>query len=283
MMFGRMANRFLPAALAAVALVLALAPEARALNKSEISSLFTEANEAFQEGNRLASSDSDAAQVQYEKATLRLEHIIRDGGLENGKLYYDLGNIWYQRGDIGRAILNYLRAARYIPNNVDLLQNLTFVRGQRKDAFKQTESSKVLYTIFFWHYDVPSEWRLRLFAVCFTAFWGLAGTRLFWKRGPLTGAMVVAGVLAALLFASLTIEANYDRRHPLGVITAADTIARKGDGETYQPSFAQPLHAGTEFTVREDRGDWLYVTLPDDSVCWLPRRDVGLVRDKPGA
>lgn len=259
--------------------LLLAAPRARAasMDPAEMESAFKEAIEAFETGNGLVATDAAAAQAEYEKATLLLEQIIREGGVENGKLYYNLGNVWFQRGDVGRAILNYLRAEQYMPNNVNLQQNLAYVRQQRKDAFEQTEKRKVLNTLFFWHYDIPSGIRLRVFSFVFLAFWGLATVRLFWKRGALTGALAATGLLAALLFVSLTVEARSHRLHPAGVVIAEESVGRKGDGQTYQPSFGEPLHAGTEFTVLEDRGDWVQVSLPDERTCWLARGDVALV------
>jgi tetratricopeptide (TPR) repeat protein len=262
---------------ASFAIVALAAPLALAMERAEVESAFGEAIAAFEAGNRLIATDEAAAQVEYEKATLRLEQIIREGGVENGKLYYNLGNVWFQRGDLGRAIVNYLRAEQYMPNNINLQQNLAYVRQQRKDAFEQTETRKVLNTLFFWHYDVPSGIRLRIFSMAFLAFWGFAAARLFYRHGAINGGLAVTGVLAVLLFVSLTVEARSYRAHPVGVVIAQESVARKGDGETYQPSFSEPLHAGTEFTVLEVRGDWLHASLPDERTCWLSRRDVALV------
>jgi len=263
--------------IAVIAMTSLTAPDALAMERAEVESAFTEAIAAFEAGNLLIATDEAAAQAEYEKAALRLEQIIREGGVENGKLYYNLGNVWFQRGDLGRAIVNYLRAEQYMPNNINLQQNLAYVRQQRKDAFEQTESRKVLNTLFFWHYDVPSGIRLRIFTVAFLAFWCFAAARLFYKHGAINGGLAVTGVLAGLLFVSLTVEARSHRAHPTGVVIAQESVARKGDGETYQPSFSESLHAGTEFTVLEDRGEWLHASLPDERTCWLPRRDVALV------
>jgi hypothetical protein len=63
-----------------------------------------------------------------------------------------------------------------------------------------------------------------------------------------------------------------------GVIVAEEVVARKGDSETYEPSFQEPLHAGTEWTLVERRGDWFHVELPDSRRCWLPADSVELVR-----
>lgn len=269
-----------PLALVLVAALGLCSSAAMGLDRAEIVQRFKEANAAFDAGNRLTATDPAAAQAEYEKATLRFEQVIREGGIESGKLYYNLGNVWFQRGDIGRSIVNYLRAEHYMPNDVNLQQNLAFVRQQRQDSFAPTEKRKVLHTLFFWHYDIPSRIRLSAFTILFLAFWGVASARLFWKSAAINGSLGVTGLLATLLFVSLTVEARDHRNHPAGVIIAKETIARKGDGETYQPSFADPVHAGTEFTVLENRGDWVQVTLPDERTCWLPRNDVAMVSDK---
>ncbi len=39
-----------------------------------------------------------------------------------------------------------------------------------------------------------------------------------------------------------------------GVIIDQEVIGRQGDAESYQPSFEDPLHGGTEFTLLEEQG-----------------------------
>lgn len=258
------------------------ATHSEGLEEATQARLLEEATEAFRAGNTLLKDNPAAAQDEYEKATLRLERIVREGGVENGKLYYNLGNIWFQRGDLGRALVHYLRAEQFMPNNVQLQQNIAFVRAQRTDAFEVSEKRKLLETLFFWHYDFSSHTRLRLFAVSFILIWVLATIRLFWKRRELTLAAGAFALLAGLLFVSLTVESTRYRNNPRGVIVAQEIIARKGDGETYQPSFSAPLHAGTEFTVKEDRGSWLHVALPDERTCWIPRNAMALVQHPLG-
>lgn len=275
-------NRLLPMVTIVALGAVAGAMPAQALEKSTQARLLEEATEAFREGNQLRGTDPEAAGEAYEEATLRLERIIREGGVENGRLYYNLGNVWYQRGDLGRALVNYLRAEKYIPNNVQLQQNLAFVRQQRTDAFQESEKRKVLKTLFFWHYDLASGTRLALFAGVFLLLWTLAAARLFWKRRELSVAIAACAALSALLFLSLTIEAARYHNTPRGVVVAEESTGRKGDGASYQASFSDPLHAGTEFTVLDDRGSWLRVALPDERTCWLPRSDVALVQDTPG-
>lgn len=272
--------RIFAVAVLVLGIVFLMPTRASEMTRETALELLDEATEAFREGNRLLASDPAGAQASYEKATLRLERIIREGGVENGKLYYNLGNIWYQRGDLGRAIVNYLRAQRYIPNDMQLQQNLSFVRQQRTDTFQESEKRRLLKTLFFWHYDLSSHIRLRLFGAGFLLLWVMAGARLFWKRRELTVTVGICALVSGLLFISLTVESSQYRNNPRGVVIADECIGRKGDGETYQPSFSEPLHAGTEFTLRDDRGSWIYVSLPDERSCWLQRADVALVQDE---
>ena len=57
-----------------------------------------------------------------------------------------------------------------------------------------------------------------------------------------------------------------------GVIVAEEVVVRKGNGESYTPQLPQPLHAGTEFIVLEERGSWLAIQLDNGISGWI-RRD----------
>ena len=90
--------------------------------------------------------------------------------------------------------------------------------------------------------------------------------------------LLVSAVLAFLFVGSLVAEIVSGGRAEAGVILSPQVTARKGDGESYEPSFNQPLHAGTEFILLESRNDWHHVELPDGRECWIPARSAGLVR-----
>ena len=55
---------------------------------------------------------------------------ILDMGLENGTLYYNIGNGFLKLGKVGYAILCYEKAGRLIPQDSDLKANLAYARSQ---------------------------------------------------------------------------------------------------------------------------------------------------------
>lgn len=267
----------------AVALMLLCGVAAKAeLNDAEMQTLLMEANAHFREASELAATDAERAKELYGKSILRFERIVRDGGVRNGKLYYNLGNAYFLTGDMGQAILCYRRALLYTPNDPDLQQNLAYARDQRTDRIEDPQKTKVLKTLFFWHYDLTSKTRMVLFLVFFLALWSCASARLFVRRNGLNWAMAACLVLSALLFSSLTVEAVARANDLSGVVTAEEVTARKGNGESYQPSFEEPLHGGTEFTLIEDRGEWRHVKLSDGRQCWIPAPASELVGEEPG-
>ena len=61
-------------------------------------------------------------------SAIRLYEAALKQGVESATLYYNLGNAYFKTGDIGHAVLNYLRAKRLAPSDEDINHNLEFVR-----------------------------------------------------------------------------------------------------------------------------------------------------------
>ncbi|MBW1901536.1 MAG: hypothetical protein JRJ20_07860 [Deltaproteobacteria bacterium] len=255
-----------------------LKANASTLDAAQIADLYSQAKGLFRQANELAATAPAQAKDLYRKTAMRFERIIREGGIENGKLYYNLGNVYFRMKDIGRAIANYRRAEQYMPNDPNLKQNLEYAREKRLDEIEEKQETKVLKTLFFWHYDLPTKARVIIFTVCFMLLWIFAGVRIFTEKTFVGWCITLAVILSLLLAGSLVTEEVSLRKSRPGVIISAEVVARKGNSDTYEPSFKEPLHAGTEFTLMEDRENWYHVELADSRTCWMTSKDVELVR-----
>ncbi len=240
----------------------------------DAAAVFDEANAFFRQANQLQANDPEAARALYRRAALRYERLIAESGIRNAKLYYNLGNAYFQMDDIGRAILNYRRAQRLDPSDPNVDRNLAFARTRRYDKFEDTQQTQVLRTLLFWHFDLAPVARLAIFTVASALFWSAMIVKLQRRMPMPTGLTAGLGLTAALFFGSILYDAAIGEKQRHGVVTAPDVVARKGDGETYEPSFTDPLHAGAEVRLIEQRTDWRQVELPDGRRCWLPARDI---------
>ena len=245
------------------------------LPKEQIYSLFNQANQNFREAN--ATGDSEQADKLYEQAILSLERIIDEGGIQNAKLYYNLANAYFLQGRLGKAILNYRRAAE-LGNDNDIQKNLNFARNQRKDQVVIKTERRVLHTLFFWHYDFAQKTKFLLMCIFFgivcisvtVAIW-------FCRNVPLVTTAIICGLLTICLLGSIVVEAGADAKKAGGVITVDEVVAYQGDGRYYPPSFKEPLHEGTEFDLLEKRSGWLHIKLFDGSEGWIPDDSAELI------
>lgn len=267
------------AALALSILAFAIGPvQGATLETGQAREILAEAQQYFRQANEARIADPNGARDLYLRAALRFERIAQDGEIHNGKLYYNTANAYFQSGDIGRAILNYRLAERLIPGDINLTQNLAHARQTRVDSFEDRQETKVLKTLLFWHYDLSPGIRLSILAIFSVLFWAGAASRLLRKNWAPRWLLAAAAGIALLFLASISVESYSSGRETPGVILNEQVVARKGDADTYEPAFTEPLHAGTEFVLVEDRGDWVQAELSDGRRCWLPARAVGLVR-----
>ncbi|MBN2181687.1 MAG: tetratricopeptide repeat protein, partial [Sedimentisphaerales bacterium] len=132
------------------------------LPREKVCELFSQANQYFRQAN--SARDPEQADKLYENAILSFDRIIDEGGIHNAKLYYNLANAYLLRGRLGKAILNYRRAAN-LGNDDDIRKNLTFARSQRKDQVTIKTEKRVLQTLFFWHYDFGPKTKVLLVCI----------------------------------------------------------------------------------------------------------------------
>jgi len=115
-------------------------------------SLFLETGSAF---NNQATSAFNRANVYYEQANydeaIKQYNSILEAGWESGNLYYNLGNCYFKKGELGRAVLNYEKARRLIPKDLDLESNYEYARSLIKGgavASKKSLPLRVLNNLF---------------------------------------------------------------------------------------------------------------------------------------
>lgn len=239
--------------------------------------LFQQGNIYFDRANLFARKNPAEAGKLYLKAVRLFEQIKYEGGIRNGRLYYNIANSYFLAGDIGRAILNYCRAQQYIPDDPNLRGNFFYVRQQRIDSVDEKQQTQILKILFFWHYDLPMSVRAVLFIIFYILLWVLALWRLFRKQLEIRWGIIICVFFAVLFGSSLVISKIQISQSKKGVILESKVMARKGNAATYQSAFRTSLHAGTEFKLIEKRGQWFYIELTDGSRCWVPSNSSELI------
>jgi hypothetical protein len=220
-------------------------------------------------------SGSDLAQANllYESGdysgAVGLYQQLIETGIEDGAVYYNLGNAYFKSGDVGRAVLNYRRAQILLPRDPDVEANLQLARSQTRDRLEREGNALVsLATNLLVGWSTTDE--VAVFGLIFWA--GLCGCGCLWlswkkKRRLLQSMAIVLAVGLTLCVLSLGLRFA-DTRQPYGVITAFSVDVRSGPGTGYIAEFS--LHSGAEVRVLEYRSGWTRISLPGDLQGWVP-------------
>lgn len=192
-----------------------------------------------------------------------------DSGVTSGAVLYNQGNAYMQAGEVGHAIAAYRRAQRFRPRDPYLDANLQLAL---KAHAQPTPETSIVDMLLFWQnwlsYLEKFQLVTLLAGLAFTL--GLVG-RFSQRRRVFRHLALVMLLLACVC----GISAGYDWYrfdHTLhGVVTADSVTARKGNSANYEPAFTEPLTEGREFTVLEERGEWLFVRISQTGDAWIER------------
>ena len=229
----------------------------------------------------MAASNALYEDGRYEQAARSYQQLA-DKGYDDPALYYNLGNAYFKQGDLGRAILNYLRAERIAPRDGDVKANLDLARSQTLDVLETGDAPFVRFVTGLLLRVTTGE----LGAIAL-ASWLLFSTSLLlamigprrwlaWTR-PVT---LAATVLLLLGGGALAGRLYFDSASNEAVIVAEEVDVVSGPGSRYTPEFT--LHAGAETGLVERRGAWARIALPGGSLQgWVPAADVEEVEAPP--
>ena len=231
----------------------------------EVVRRFQEAEQSFAE----AITPDDFAKVarQYDQ--------VGGESFTSGAVLYNQGNAWMRAGKTGQAIAAYRQALRYRPRDPYLTANLRNALATSGRGANSPSASKLVGSLFFWQswLSYPEKFLLSTLLLAVSLIAALLG-KLTVHSIALSRVSLALGVLWLLAVASTGWDWYQFDHTTHGVVIADQTEARKGNSETYEPAFTNPLTAGAEFVVREQRDNWLLAEFDDLATGWLSERDV---------
>lgn len=212
----------------------------------------------------------------YKTSQALYEAIVQDG-IRDFRVYFNLGNAYYQSGDLGRALLNYRRAQEIWPRDNDVGNNLAQVRMERLDLISDdtgfSESLAALTTGIF----NLSELSVIVFFAWLVWFAGLAVCILrteWWDRMRIP--FLVSGVALMLGLVLFGGRLDTSLRHPIGIIIDEVIQVRSGPGESYLELYQ--LHAAAEVYVWAIKNDWVQFALADGRLGWIPSKTLTMIQ-----
>jgi tetratricopeptide (TPR) repeat protein len=211
------------------------------------------------------------AEKRYTESAQAYESLI-DKGVQNGYLYYNLGNTYIRMGKTGPAVLNYIRAQKWIPRDENLEANLKFAIQQTQDKIGLPPPG-TLSTLFFWSNDFNLS-ELIYFAIGLNfIFWINLALWMYFRSSSLKLARNAVLGFLLLSFLSIGVKLMDKSDSELGVVLAKRVEVKSGRAEDAITLFQ--LHEGALVTITDHYENWLEVRLNDEQKGWVPKTSMG--------
>ncbi len=257
------------------------AAHGRAESMEEMRRVLAEGEQRFEQGLSVAEKDREASHAHF-RAAATLWASLREGGIQNAKLEYNIANAWMLTGDYGRAIASYRRAVALEPGNAVVREGLEAARrragvvapaeGVRTIAHRGVDLARRAQGV-----APPGVW-IGTAGVLWVVGWTALGARVAWRTRGLGRLALGSWALAGLVIGAPVSEALEQRTSTLAVVVSRDVVARTGPSEgVYEAAFKEPLRAGLEVRIRERRGAWARVALPENKEAWVRLEQVEVI------
>ncbi|MFA5100990.1 MAG: tetratricopeptide repeat protein [Candidatus Omnitrophota bacterium] len=226
-------------------------------------------------GQSFKEADQFYKDSKYDEAVEAYEKLLR-GGSESGNLYYNLGNSYFKKGDLGRAILNYERAKLFIPHDSDLRSNYDFVRGVLNLPARY--SSEIWF--FRWLDRLFDGAGLNMLTILVSALWltmiVLLSAALFLSAfrqfaAPLAGMLAVLLIVCSL---ALSRKIGYYEHGAVVTANGADAKFEPNSGATTYFKLAE----GQSILMLDRSAGWVKILRPDSKIGWVEAADVSAIR-----
>ncbi len=251
----------------ALAALTAVTGVALAQSPSAPTDLMAEANAQYERG-------------EYAAAARQYEALIAQE-FEDAGLYYNLGNAYFKNGDIGRAVLNYLRAEELSPRDRDIRANLDLARSRAVDRVESGgESVFAIVSNVALRWVTVGEMGVIALLLWLASSLGII-TLILWravpKRTTVRNGAIVASVvtLMSLLLLLNLLYANPNDNS--GVVVESSVDVMSGPGDQYGTEFT--LHGGAQVRLVDSRQGWVRIALSGgDFQGWAPSSAVEAIR-----
>lgn len=223
--------------------------------------IFQKANTAYREGD-------------FTRAANLYESLVQQGS-KNAVVFYNLGNTYFKRGQLGQAILYYEKAKRLAPRDKDAVANLEYANGllEYRIEDKRNWYWKMLETLL----DSFTRQEIAIIGLSLgLVFWLTGAIFLFirpneswgWKRRTLFA-------LVLICLSMWTLKAFNETASQEAVVLKNQASMRYGP--SYKDRVAFRLAEGMKVRVKKKSGEWSRVILANGETGWMLQEEIGII------
>ena len=235
---------------------------------------FSQNNQRFEKANALYNDGKYAEAIDIYESIL-------DSKVHSSELYFNLGNANYKLNNIAPCIYYYEKALQLSPNDLDIKNNLAFAQNMTIDAIDKVPEvgfsrifKKIVNTFSTDTWAKIAVSGVIVFVLLFLMYhfsYATARKRIAFIVSVIS--LIVAFFSVALAFQK---ESLNQKNNP-AIIFAQESRVKTDPNPTSEEVFR--LHEGTKVQVLDAYDDWRKIQLSDNSIGWIPSKDIKLLKN----
>lgn len=212
--------------------------------------------------------------AQYDEAIAEY-HLLLKQGLESGPLYYNLGNCYFKKGELGRAILNYERARRITPSDGDLESNYeyakSFIKGNPPEALR-VWYSRGIDKLF---KGISINGLTILLSMIYTFSMAILIASLYFQVVKRYSVIVLSILAMIFTFGAFSL---YERISLIGQEAIVITETAEAKFEPFDRAGVHfTLYEGIKVRVLHSKGDWIKIRASDKKAGWIKASSIEVI------
>ncbi len=233
---------------------------------------FSQNNQRFEEANALYNDN------KYAEAIDKYESIL-DTEAHSAELYFNLGNANYKLNNIAPTIYYYEKALQLNPNDKVIENNLAYAQNMTIDAIDSVPEvgfSRIINNVVnTFQTDTWAKFAIGgvlIFVLLFLMYHFSYST----SRKRIAFVVSVVSLLVACISVALAFQKeSLDKKNNPAIVFAQESRVKVDPNQTSEEVFR--LHEGTKIQVLETYEDWNKIQLSDNSMGWIPSKDIKLL------
>ncbi|MCX8081212.1 MAG: tetratricopeptide repeat protein [Bacteroidia bacterium] len=209
---------------------------------------------------------------------LKIYEDLEKEGYRSGPFYYNLGNIHYRLGHIGKAILYYEKAKKMMPNDENIQHNLSVCYTKTIDKvevnenfFIQSFKQGMIYRFSEKNWGILSVLMSFISAVLLAISLHLS---VRWRSILMPAGLLIL-IVSFLFFVFGKILVNESNKKSFAIVLAKEI---KVKSEPLEHSFVKfKLHEGSKVRIQEMDSEYSLIRLPNGSEGWVRNSELGFI------
>lgn len=224
-------------------------------------------------------SAEDAYSVgDFDGAIRNYEALCKEGAVSSF-LFYNLGNAYYRKGSVGKAILNYERALKLNPADQDIKHNLEMARTHTLDKIDSVPQ----FILVEWVRNLRNKLSSNAWAILSLVFLALTAVLILLYRFGRSASsrkvyFIIAMVMLALTLFSFLFSVSLARQaNATDTAIVVENIGSVKSSPAAGGNSIFVLHEGTRVKILESVEQWTRIEIQDGRQGWIKTSDIEVI------